>query len=78
MSKKIDSAIIKRDSLENWVKATNYIPKQNVIIIVDKPDKSIELRIGDGESLVNDLPDILKMDIKSSSSFVDGDEVLNL
>lgn len=40
MSKKTNSAIIKRDSLENWSKAKNYIPKENVIIIVDNPDGS--------------------------------------
>lgn len=78
MSKKNNSAIIKRDTLGNWEKATKYIPKENVIIIVDKPDGTVELRIGDGTSLVNDLPDILKMDIKGPSSYVDGNEILVL
>lgn len=59
MSKKNkEPAIIKRDTVNNWAKS-NYIPAQNVIIIMDKEDGSIFLKIGDGETNVNDLPDIL-------------------
>ena len=55
---KREPAIIKRDTVNNWAKST-YIPAQNVIIIMDKDDGGILLKIGDGETNVNDLPDIL-------------------
>lgn len=71
MSKKTDSAIIKRDSLENWNKAKNYIPKENVIIIVDNPDGSFQLKVGNGETLVNDLPNLLKNGIESKAPSVE-------
>lgn len=59
MSKKNkEPAIIKRDTINNWAKS-NYVPSQNVIIIMDKEDGTILLKIGDGETNVNDLPDIL-------------------
>lgn len=57
MSKK-NPAIIKRDTRENW-KKSNYIPEENVIIIMDNPDGSVSLMIGDGETFVNNLPDFL-------------------
>lgn len=57
MAKK-NPAIIKRDTKENWAKA-NYIPKENVIIIMDNPNGTISLMIGDGETNVNNLPDVL-------------------
>lgn len=57
MAKK-NPAIIKRDSYVNW-KKSSYIPEENVIIIVDNENGSISLKIGDGETNVNDLPDLL-------------------
>lgn len=57
MAKK--SAIIKRDLRKNWEKS-NYIPAENVIIIMDNDDNSISLMIGDGKTNVNQLPDMLK------------------
>ena len=71
MSKKTNSAIIKRDSLENWSKAKNYIPKENVIIIVDNPDGSFQLKVGNGKILVNDLPNILKIDVDPKAPSVE-------
>lgn len=59
MKKNKEPAIIKRDTVNNWAKST-YIPAQNVIIIMDKEDGGVLLKIGDGETNVNDLPDILK------------------
>lgn len=50
---------IRRDTLENWRKAKNYIPNTNTIIIVDIPDEKVLLKIGDGKTNVNDLPNIL-------------------
>ena len=58
MSKKREPAIIKRGSISDWEKS-NYVPAENVIVIKDKPDGSIELCVGDGETNVNYLPDIL-------------------
>lgn len=57
MAKK-NPAIIKRDSRKNWEKS-KYIPDENVIIIMDNEDGTISLMIGDGETNVNSLPDIL-------------------
>ena len=65
MSKKNkEPAIIKRDTVNNWAKS-NYIPAQNVIIIMDKEDGGVLLKIGNGKTNVNDLPDILKNESNS-------------
>ena len=56
--KKRTAAIIKRDLRSNWKKSA-YIPDENVIIIMDNEDGSISLMLGDGETNVNDLPDLL-------------------
>lgn len=58
MAKK-NPAIIKRDLRKNWEKS-NYIPAENVIIIMDNEDNTISLMIGDGKTNVNQLPNILK------------------
>ena len=64
MSKKNKNpAIIKRDTVDNWSKST-YIPAENVIIIMDKKDGGVKVMIGDGETNVNDLSDILQFDKK--------------
>ena len=57
MAKK-NPAIIKRGRREHW-KKSSYIPDENVIIIMDNDDNTISLMIGDGETNVNKLPDIL-------------------
>lgn len=64
MSKK-SPAIIKREKRSDWEKSS-YIPEENVIIIKDNDDGTVSLSIGDGETNVNDLPDILG-NIKSRS-----------
>lgn len=56
MAKK--AAIIKRDTRKNWEKS-KYVPEENVIIIMDNDDRSISLMIGDGETNVNQLTDLL-------------------
>ena len=65
MSKK-STAIIKREKRSDWEKSS-YIPEENVIIIKDNDDGTISLSIGDGETNVNDLPDILG-NIKTQST----------
>ena len=57
MSKK-NPAIIKRDLRIHWEKS-NYIPDENVIVVMDNEDGSVSLMIGDGETNVNLLPDML-------------------
>lgn len=57
-----ENTIIKKDTLENWKKATNFIPKKEEIIIYT----DYGMKIGDGETPVNDLPFI-----SSTSYFVD-------
>jgi hypothetical protein len=52
----------KHDTEENWLKATNFIPKQGELIIYDVDDTYDyeRMKIGDGNTLVNDLPFIIK------------------
>lgn len=57
MSKK-NPAIIKRDTRENW-KKSKYVPEENVIILMDNDDGTVSMMIGDGETNVNLLPDII-------------------
>lgn len=59
IEKEIKSRIIhKHDTEENWLKAVNFIPKQGELIIYDIDSiHTIErFKIGDGTTLVNDLP----------------------
>lgn len=77
MAKK-EPAIVKRDTKENWLKS-NYIPKENVIVIMDNSDGSISLMFGDGFTNVNKLPDLLKNNSQSARpSTVDDNDVLIL
>lgn len=57
MSKK-NPAIIKRGSREDW-KKSRYVPEENVIILMDNADGTISMMIGDGETNVNELPDLI-------------------
>lgn len=47
-----ENAIIKKDTVENWAKAKNFIPKENEIIIY----LNMGMKIGDGKTKVNELP----------------------
>lgn len=77
MAKK-ESAIVKRDTRENWQKS-KYIPKENVIVIMDNPDNSISLMFGDGITNVNDLPDLLKREAQcEKATIVDDKDTLIL
>ena len=57
--KNISSRIInKHDTEVNWNKATNFIPKAGEIIVYDR-DETYDyerFKIGDGETVVMDLP----------------------
>lgn len=77
MAKK-EPAIVKRDTRENWQKS-KYIPKKNVIVIMDNPDNSISLMFGDGITNVNDLPDLLKREVQcEKATIVDDKDTLIL
>ena len=55
----IKSRIIhKHDTEENFDKATNFYPKKGEIIIydIDETHDYERIKIGDGETLVSDLP----------------------
>lgn len=52
-------AIVKRDSTANWDKATNYIPNVGTIVIMDNDDNTVQLKFGDGKTLLKDLPNLV-------------------
>lgn len=60
MAEKIlNSRVINKHDIEsNWLKAVNFIPKQGEIIIydIDTVYSYMRMKIGDGVTLVNDLP----------------------
>lgn len=74
---KREPAIIKRDTKENWLKS-KYIPKENVIIIMDNDDGTISLMIGDGETEVNKLTDLLKEKTSNEKTAIIEEDVLIL
>ena len=49
---------MKTDTEENWLKATNFIPKNGEIIIyaIDATHSYQRVKVGDGTTLVNSLP----------------------
>ena len=48
----------KHDIEANWIKAINFIPMQGERIVYDRDDNYVyeRFKIGDGVTLVNDLP----------------------
>ena len=60
MAEKILEARVqmKTDTEENWLKATNFIPKNGEIIIyaIDATHSYQRVKVGDGTTLVNSLP----------------------
>ena len=61
------STIIKRDTLSNWQKAENYIPNSNVLIVIDNPDGTSDIKLGNGEDKVNELDVLIsgRVDVKT-------------
>lgn len=58
MSETLNARVIHMHDIEaNWLLATNFIPKKGEIIVYDKDETTpyIRLKVGDGETLVNDL-----------------------
>ena len=66
--KQINGRIIqKHDSEANWEKATNFIPKAGEIIIYDTDETHhyCRIKIGDGSTLINNLPFSTEEEIES-------------
>lgn len=66
--KQINGRIIqKHDSEANWKKATNFIPKAGEIIIYDTDETHnyCRIKIGDGSTLINNLPFSTEEEIES-------------
>ena len=59
--------IQKHDSEANWKKATNFIPKAGEIIIYDTDETHYycRIKIGDGSTLINNLPFSTEEEIES-------------
>lgn len=57
--KKLNTRIVhKHDTAENWMKATNFIPKHGEIIVYDADTTTTyeRIKIGDGRTVVSALP----------------------
>jgi hypothetical protein len=61
-----EQTFIKKDTLENWNKAINFIPKENEVIVYT--DLNLK-KIGDGRMAVNDLPFL-----ENESFYIDDDD----
>ena len=48
-----EQSFVKKDTSANWSKAKNFVPKENEVIIYTDLEKK---KIGDGKSLLNELP----------------------
>ena len=48
-----ENIIIKKDTIENWNKAKNFIPKENELIFYIDNE---QYKIGNGKTKLNDLP----------------------
>lgn len=56
MKKKTNLIECRKDTEENWNKAKNYKPSFGTIVIYEFEDGSIGMKMGNGESLVGELP----------------------
>ncbi len=69
---------LKRDTLENWNKAVNFIPKLDEIIVYDC-ENGPRMKIGDGVTNVINLPfqdDISVANITDKESIVEDDTLI--
>lgn len=57
---------------------SRYVPRENVIVIMDNDDGTISLMIGDGETNVNELRDLLREEVFGAKAIVDEQDVLIL
>ena len=65
---------IKKDTSKNWSKAKNFVPKENEVIIYTDLEKK---KIGDGKSLLNDLPfiDLEFYSIDGTTLIINSDKI---
>lgn len=56
MNKKKGNIEIRSDTYENWEKAVNFIVPKFTIIVYESSTDGPRIKIGDGKTLVNDLP----------------------
>lgn len=62
---------LKIDTTANWGQATNFIPKKGEPIIYKDPDSSIaKIKIGDGSTLVGNLPFVNEQTQQQASGIV--------
>lgn len=76
--KNLNSRIInKHDTEANWTKATNFIPKQGETIVYDVDENySYErFKIGDGTTLVNNLPFVIDFFTEEDINEICGSEI---
>ncbi len=50
-----EQTFVKKDTSENWDKAKNFIPKENEVIVYTDLGSNV-IKIGDGKTLLNELP----------------------
>ena len=75
--KKINSRIVhKHDTEANWLKATNFIPKQAELIVydIDASYTYERFKIGDGVTAVNNLPFVMDSHIGDNTIHITSDE----
>ena len=50
-----EQTFVKKDTSENWDKAKNFIPRENEVIVYTDLGSNV-IKIGDGKTLLNELP----------------------
>ena len=50
-----EQTFVKKDTSENWDKAKNFIPKETEVIVYTDLGSNV-IKIGDGKTLLNELP----------------------
>jgi len=76
--KSLNSRIINKHDVEaNWIKATNFIPKQGETIVydIDENYDYERLKIGDGVTLVSNLPFVIDFFTKEDINEICGSEI---
>lgn len=71
-------SIQKHDTEANWIKAVNFTPLAGEIIVYDIDDNYDyeRFKIGDGETLINNLPFTLDIILADARAYVD-EAILN-
>ena len=66
---------IKRDTEENWLKANNFIPKENEVIIYDCANAT-KIKIGDGITKVNNLKFVEEVIPSLNAQYIDDETII--